>query len=82
MKLLICITLLFVLSIYFICSDNNVENFRVYSAGTRVCNNRGCDIRLVEDKGTYYCPKKNYEELKDNNFMPVLPDNNINFSLE
>jgi len=73
MKLLICITLLFVLSIYFICSDNNVEKFRVYSAGTRLCNNRGCDIRLVEDKGTYYCPKKN------NNDNDLLPSNTIRF---
>ncbi len=42
--------------------SKNSENFVIYSPGTRLCNNRGCDIRYVKDMGTYYCkhkPKKN-----------------------
>jgi len=39
-------------------SKKNLEKFWAYGAGTRVCNNIGCDIRYLQDKGLYYCKNK------------------------
>lgn len=53
---------LILLVIALVYMSKNLENFVIYSPGTRLCNNRGCDIRYVKDMGTYYCrhkPKKN-----------------------
>jgi hypothetical protein len=41
-------------------SQYKIEKFRHYYNGTRLCNNRGCDVRYVRDMGTYYCPNKEY----------------------
>jgi hypothetical protein len=41
-------------------SQYKIEKFRPYYNGTRLCNNRGCDVRYVRDMGTYYCPNKEY----------------------
>lgn len=48
----------------YIIYNKNLEKFWVYGAGTRICNNRGCDTRYVQDKGTYYCKNKDIETSK------------------
>ena len=77
---LLFICLLLLLFIFCLCCDNSnkVEKFRPYYSGTRLCNNRGCDTRYVQDKGTYYCPLKVYNKrVIESNLIEPVPANNI-----
>ena len=59
--------------------NTNIEKYRPYYHGTRLCNNRGCDVRYVVDKGTYYCRKDRYKDLIENNLTPPNPSNTVRF---
>jgi hypothetical protein len=60
-EIIIVLGLILLIFIFFPHITKNLEKFWVYGGGTRICNNRGCDVRLVQDHGTYYCRNKKIE---------------------
>jgi len=74
---IVIISLLFILCLSYD-NNNKIEKFRPYYNGTRLCNNRGCDTRYVQDKGTYYCPLKVYnDQVIKSDLIEPLPANSI-----
>ena len=60
MNISILVLIAIITLVIYVLSKKNLEKFWAYGAGTRVCNNRGCDIRFLQDKGLYYCKNKEH----------------------